>query len=570
MIASFPRAVLAMGIVFAAALQSSAADAPQAASAAVTLPENVFASVPNDDVLDVVILGPERAAFVRYRVKYEGQGYRSAWYDAALRLYLYLDLNHDGMVSAAEAGRAPWTQILQGPFNNFGNQITKPGSYDPNRDGKVTFNEFVEYVRGSWSYDALAHRAGPPPDSRTDAVFDLLDHDGDKQLSAKELATTDACLRKCDHDEDELVSATELTPETNPFGNQFVNQNVGPGDLATIQAIGLTTELARSTAAQRIMKMYGKKGVAKNSEPLLPSTAIAGPATAFQAADANGDGVLSLDELRTRYMARLEPVFEMIFNANKPNQPVTKVELSARANAAAVPGFVAKPKGNGVVIEFDALEIEISSNDTIQNIASTYTQQFQNADADKNGTIDSKEARTNGFLQQLFLVADRDANGKLTMAELNAYAERVRDVAMSRMNLVVTDRGADLFQKLDANSDNQLSLRELRKAGDKLNPLDRNHDGMVAHGELPARYELSVGRNSNPNRGAVINRAARMNVRGATGPSSAPAWFVGMDRNGDGDVSPREFIGPMTVFREFDRDGDGLIDGEEASKIPDP
>jgi hypothetical protein len=39
-----------------------------------------------------------------------------------------------------------------------------------------------------------------------------------------------------------------------------------------------------------------------------------------------------------------------------------------------------------------------------------------------------------------------------------------------------------------------------------------------------------------------------------------------MDRNGDGDVSRREFLGTDEEFREIDTDGDGLISIEEAER----
>ena len=45
----------------------------------------------------------------------------------------------------------------------------------------------------------------------------------------------------------------------------------------------------------------------------------------------------------------------------------------------------------------------------------------------------------------------------------------------------------------------------------------------------------------------------------------APAWFTGMDYNGDGDISRREFLGTQSQFEELDQDGDGfLIVGEIA------
>ena len=46
--------------------------------------------------------------------------------------------------------------------------------------------------------------------------------------------------------------------------------------------------------------------------------------------------------------------------------------------------------------------------------------------------------------------------------------------------------------------------------------------------------------------------------------ADTPEWFRGMDRNGDGDVSAREFTGPPALFKKIDTDGDGLISPEEA------
>ena len=49
------------------------------------------------------------------------------------------------------------------------------------------------------------------------------------------------------------------------------------------------------------------------------------------------------------------------------------------------------------------------------------------------------------------------------------------------------------------------------------------------------------------------------------GPTGGPVWFQKMDRNHDGDVSRREFLGPRDVFDRLDRDTDGLIGPDEAT-----
>ena len=45
-----------------------------------------------------------------------------------------------------------------------------------------------------------------------------------------------------------------------------------------------------------------------------------------------------------------------------------------------------------------------------------------------------------------------------------------------------------------------------------------------------------------------------------------PIWFQRMDRNMDGDLTWKEFLGPRHVFEELDADGDGLIDPVEAER----
>ena len=49
-----------------------------------------------------------------------------------------------------------------------------------------------------------------------------------------------------------------------------------------------------------------------------------------------------------------------------------------------------------------------------------------------------------------------------------------------------------------------------------------------------------------------------------SGAGAGPLWFRKMDRNRDGDVSRREFLGTDSEFRKIDTDGDGLISLEEA------
>src|SRR5262249_22923180 len=153
------------------------------AAAPARLPEDVFARPPGDDRVDVVLVGAGRAAVVRVNVTVGGRGYRSAWGEFVVRLHAYIDQNGHGVLTTAEPNRAPWTNLLQSPFNGVRLPVqpgAKPTPVDADKNGKVTLEELSAYLRGMQDFDALGVQGGPPPDARLESVFKHLDHDADK------------------------------------------------------------------------------------------------------------------------------------------------------------------------------------------------------------------------------------------------------------------------------------------------------------------------------------------------------------------------------------------------------
>jgi Ca2+-binding EF-hand superfamily protein len=115
------------------------------------------------------------------------------------------------------------------------------------------------------------------------------------------------------------------------------------------------------------------------------------------------------------------------------------------------------------------------------------------------------------------------------------------------------DSGPSLFEALDSDADGALSVRELRGAWQRLEKLGCITAGKLDLTKLPRRIRFVVSL------GPPVSLLRRV-------PREGPAWFVAMDRNNDGDVSRREFLGDEAAFRKLDTDGDGLISRAEAEK----
>jgi Ca2+-binding EF-hand superfamily protein len=346
----------------------------------------------------------------------------------------------------------------------------------------------------------------------------------------------------------------------------------GPGKGLNLALLVSTPGEAPTGLAQKMRERYGKDGK-------LDRKAMRLDEATFTALDANDDGVLDDNEL-ARFVKRA-PDLELIVRLGTREEGEGRVGVvSAKGGPAPLAGMVRMLPGLALLdLGVTRAELRVSDEYKMDRLGGVLRQQygalFKQADKNGDGVVDATEAGSNNLFRGAFQAMDRDGDGKVSEAEFNAYLDLLQQLqARARracVTLVLSDESRGLFDLLDVDRDGRLSVRELRGAVELLGKLDGGK-GHLTRADLPRSYRLTV-RSGAAKKGGFDFSAIFEDIYGGSyqaeaddRPAAGPAWFRKMDRNRDGDVSRREWLGSEELFRRIDADGDGLISAAEAAR----
>src|SRR5205085_218530 len=107
----------------------------------------------------------------------------------------------------------------------------------------------------------------------------------------------------------------------------------------------------------------------------------------------------------------------------------------------------------------------------------------------KDGSVERKRLEAQPGSLALFELADRNGDGKVSPADVEAAIQAAAPLARCRVDVVFADQGNGLFELLDRNGDGKLSPRELVEAVAVLRPF-AGPDGAVGPGDLVRQFQV--------------------------------------------------------------------------------
>jgi len=549
------------------------------------------------ETVDLICLLSKRPIVIRLRLSVDGKPLSEFRAALARRLFNAFDTDKNGLLEGKELDALPTPQMVAAAGREPGMlpQATTSSVPIVHKGGAVTPQEWARFLFPDSSQNlSIAMRsssesamASPSPEMSSlssggelSLLLSTIDADHDGRLSAAELSRVDDLFRLFDLNDDEQISKTELISAADLASTFGVSQGNSTEGATPLIPIPRTSD--KKALIERLIKSFATEQPTTNGRSPkkddrlklapqrlgVPALSIVGGDDAAKY-DKNGDGLLDEQEL-ANWLSHPDPQCELAVelaagSLQEPRVKVLRVSPSAREAGL----IVEAPSAGRVLLHMAGNPLEFRAAEPSRRAAartSRYRALFKRADQNNNGYLERFEisALGQGLEPVDFEAMDRDHNGMVFEEEWLTYMRLRESLAEGRLTLTLASESIDPIAEFDANHDGRLNRSELGRALAVIAAWDRNHDGFVTRDEVPATLVGTF--HSGPSRPVSMRRPnyARMGRKASSPPTAGPVWFQKMDRNRDGEVSLREFLGPLEVFRRLDTNGDGRLDIHEA------
>lgn len=483
----------------------------------------------------------------------------------------------DGMLKNADTdqdGTPKWEEVREHPkfrYGSYGNTAfrgvnfkTVLDSYDINRDGIFDRDEAPRFLTqnagGARAFSLRSQGSLGRPLTPETELFRLLDTDQDGAISEQEANEATLRLRMKDADSDEIVSAAELIQKT-------MDDGAGP-EMSSPRATALEDTSKHIWTAchwnpifTALDRLYAIRNVKSSRHtPLL--------AELLSQLDENHDGRLRAKEIEGLLNVEPHLVIEVNFDSTpKADEAPTVSPLRVLKVAPALQDDVtATLTENRLDVHVRGSVISIFARDLIARAdyeaqAKGILAQF---DKDQNGYLEESEIPPESPVVAPIEVVDTNGDSKLYPDEIAIYLADRNQARRVQVHAAETPRGDFLFAAIDLNQDERLDLGEMTQAKTSIMKCDRSGDQFVTEEEIPASYVMTIARGDLGDRNELFRIVS---TRPNTVVRDAPLWFRKMDRNSDGFISPREFLGAPERFSKADANNDRLLSLEECASL---
>ncbi len=469
------------------------------------------------------------------------------------RLWKTLDADGDGKLTRDEAQRSPLFREKQRPAAEQFLQTLGADRTVSRRDVEQRIERF--------GGETVVYRQNSDASETDSEVFKMLDADGNHVLNEAEMFDAVDRLLVKDSDDDECVTLEEFAPPQLLTIDPVVTMLNRPAP-PTNTVADLIRDTRQTLLPAQLLKKYDQ-----DRNRALSAEELGWPREKLAPCDTDGNGQLNLRELTRLQESPVDIELEIDVIRTTGERMLRVLRASgSRIDGDQYPDL-ATVKLPAAVISFSTREV-----DPFEASIAIAVRTFNELDVDKNGYLDRDEsAARERFGRGLFDQVDADGDGKIFGEEMNEFIRSRGEPVATTCHVRAFDDGAGFFAALDANGDRRVSMREMRYADKTLVKMQTNEEPGLGEKEPARRYRIEFERGifnpfGTPDRPANPQQPQTV-VATAKPRAVGPIWFQRWDRNNDGDITFREFLGPRDDFERLDVDADDLIDPKEAEEV---